>query len=569
MWGIKAGKIGMVVALALLSLFLFLTVLPSGCFASDVAVTMFGPKQYLRTTNSVDVFTDYFSGVPGNGTLIIQNGDGKGHNRVDDLLILINGSPLLDWSALMQPGYKLAEPISMLDNNSLLVIILGKPGSYLTIQAQAEITPDATTTQVVGIKGGTLSVENHLGDIFTLTIPPLVLGVDTSISVSALPNALPSPIAANAYPGVVLEPEGLLFDVPVKMEVALHGTSPNSNPAILFWYLDSSDLLAIGNQAATQNSVSGQNYHSSTYTAGFPTPGELSTIITTILTNAAAEGATDADTAQAVAQIAFYAQQLEAIDPAFEAIADWALTTATTLATNAAEQELNTKIPGDPCEQKLEVHNLQLAAVLQSLGLDDLASAILSRDCHLSIIPGDELFLFEGQAARVTATLLDPHGNTTPCAPINWEDGDESVAAIAPRGNACTITGVGPGLTSVGASCKGFPAAIPVSVCSMTGTYSGTYSGETTTHDGKPKYISGSISIPFTQDGTSISAVIMGYNVTGTNIDGGVSLVAHGTPHPAGASGRLSSDCSIFSGSFDVARKRRISGTFTLTRTSP
>ena len=172
--------------LALLSMFVGLALLPPACFAQDVQVTMFGPKQYLRTTASVDVFTDNFLGVQGNGTVIIQNGDGNGKNLVSDLMIVINGVPLADWSALMQPGYKLEAPILMDQNNSVLVIILGKAGSYLTIQAQAEITPDATTTQVIGIAGGTASVQNHLGDTFTLTIPPLALDQDTPISISAL-----------------------------------------------------------------------------------------------------------------------------------------------------------------------------------------------------------------------------------------------------------------------------------------------------------------------------------------------------------------------------------------------
>jgi len=99
--------------LALLSIFFGLALLPPACFAQDVEVPMFGPKQYLRTTDSVNVFTDNFRGVHGKGTLIIQNGDGNGHHLVSDLLIQINGVPLPDWSWLMQPGYKLEAPILM------------------------------------------------------------------------------------------------------------------------------------------------------------------------------------------------------------------------------------------------------------------------------------------------------------------------------------------------------------------------------------------------------------------------------------------------------------------------
>ena len=62
--------------LSLLSTFLGLALIPPACFASDVNVSMFGPKQYLRTTDKVNIYTDSFRGVPGRGRVVIQNGDG-------------------------------------------------------------------------------------------------------------------------------------------------------------------------------------------------------------------------------------------------------------------------------------------------------------------------------------------------------------------------------------------------------------------------------------------------------------------------------------------------------------
>ncbi len=129
--------------LALLSIFLGLALLPPACLGQNVEV-VFGPKQYLRTADSnVSIYTDSFSAVPENGTLNIQNGDGSGHHLVSDVLIEINGVPIPDWSKLMQSGHKLVEPILMSADNSILVIIMGKPGSYLTMEAEEQIAPDA------------------------------------------------------------------------------------------------------------------------------------------------------------------------------------------------------------------------------------------------------------------------------------------------------------------------------------------------------------------------------------------------------------------------------------------
>jgi len=568
--------------LALLSIFFGLALLPPTCFAQDVAVTMFGPKQYLRTTASVDTFTDSFNGVPGNGTVIIQNGDGNGHNLVEDLLIEINGVPLADWSALLQPGYKLEAPISMSANNSILVILMGKPGSYLTIEAQAEITPDATTTDVIGIGGGTMSVQNHLGDTFTLQIPPLALGEDTSISISSLPNALPSPIANSAYPGAVLEPEGLFFISPVSMSVTLHGAPQNSNPAMMFWLEDTNHVLAIGNQTTTPNSVAGQNYHFSTEIGAFPTPPELADNVAQLAAGGQGMPTNPEDQIVALVSIAAYASQEIPVDPNFGPVAESAWSSAWTVATNWAKTELNAALPADPCGLKATANMAELFTVLQSLTLDQTANEILlARGCSLSLDPS-KVSLFVGQTwdHEITATLTDPKSKKRSCS-AHWYNPNPAVATIATSGNACVPTGVAPGIATVSAVCDGlnsnsaFSNSTEVTVCGLIGTYQGTYSGETFTRGGKPKPISGTIAVPFTQNGTSVSADIMGYTFTGTNINGKVILEAMVPCYAstrlclAGINGKLSSDCSTFSGSFYADKRRALSGTFSVQLTTP
>jgi hypothetical protein len=123
----------------------------------------------------------------------------------------------------------------------------------------------------------------------------------------------------------------------------------------------------------------------------------------------------------------------------------------------------------------------------------------------------------------------------------------------------------------------------PSSCCSLSGSWQGTYTGQTFScaqrdangccvQRGGKKVIDGPESVTFTQNGTSVSTVVEGEELTGTNIDGAVSLSTTvaadcGTSDvPAGLSATLSSDCSTLSGSFYVKRSRTITGTFSLHR---
>ena len=116
--------------------------------------------------------------------------------------------------------------------------------------------------------------------------------------------------------------------------------------------------------------------------------------------------------------------------------------------------------------------------------------------------------------------------------------------------------------------------SVPVTVCSLTGTWQGEYSGDTITHQGEPKSFSGTIAMPFTQNGASVSAALMGFTFTGTDQNGTVSLQAevpcnHQTSLcQAGFDLALSSDCSTLSGSFYDERPRTILGTMSLSKST-
>lgn len=219
-------------------------------------------------------------------------------------------------------------------------------------------------------------------------------------------------------------------------------------------------------------------------------------------------------------------------------------------------------------------------------------------------------------------TLLGPQGQFTPvasidhnvCSPclMNWSSDNSSVATVDPNsglvtavnGGTATISGVLNDKTSLTTSdCQeNYAVSLPVTVCSMTGTWQGEFSGETISCAvqtsegcatwGQPIPISGPVTVASTQNGTSVSAVIslsadpVEGTFTGTNINGNVSVEGMLPCHvpcptsadpsamcpaecPAGLSGTLSSDCSTFSGSLYDDRPRTVTGTISLQRTAP
>jgi hypothetical protein len=601
------GEARTVLRLSIVPTLLGLSLLPPACFATDVAVTMFGPKQYLtstrrrptlprpRTEDKV-LYFDSFRGVQGKGAITIQNGDGGGNNLVTDAVVFFNGLSIFDSSMMSQPGSTLQVPISMNDNNWVWVRLSGAPGSYLTIQAAAEITPDATTAQVVGMGGGAVSVQNHLGDTFTLTIPPLALDQDTSISVSALPKALPSPIAKNLYPGVVLEPSGLVFSLPATVTVTLHQALDPG--AMLFSFENSGFVLPTANQAlaTAKNSIQGQIYHfSPPLEADDPTEEELSSTETEI------EEAYPPSSVGTVAPTCFnpdvycfqVANWIDAVDGLLSIAnsdnvspqaAAGAQANAGTILREAVVGLLAQPMLGDPCGLNSVATGELVAAVLSLLKDSGLASQLAARECLLTVSPPSvALSLGQTWNQAITATLTDPNDNERSCSTTTWDSSKTSVVTVAPSGMSCVPTGVAMGVSSVSANCDGLPSSnqTAVTVCSLSGTWQGSYSGETIScaergpdggciEWGGLKESSGTVSISFTQSGGNVTADLVGYTFTGTDVNGAVSLSAMlpcnaGTSScPAQITGTLAPDCSTFSGNFYYDRPRTATGTFTL-----
>jgi hypothetical protein len=599
--------------LALLATFLGLAVLPPACFATDVEVTLFGPKQYLQTPGNPQAYSDTFSGMACQGKLIVTNGDAEGDNRVSSALIVFDGQQVFGPSTLNQQVYTLEAPVSVAAGNSLSVVLASAPRSqssslmrrteqpssprgHLTVQVVLEMTPDATTTQVVGTSGGTVSVKNHLGDTFTLTIPPLALDRDTSISVSALPSAPPNPIAQNLYPGVVLAPPGLEFGLPVSVDITPHNPVANPGVASLYWIEDSGHVLPIANQT----SAHGEIFHFSPPIAwGAPSCDDMGARLWWWKGEPTRTPQNIIDDYYGVTSLMQTAWNLGCPPPVINALLDESISIA------VESGDVLQAEPAEPFPEFMlcgpynilmnrwaDVVSAALASITGSTTVDktDIGwlkndyQEIIARKCKFSLSPPSlNLQVGETSQTGITATLR-MRDSTRSCAVLDWYNSNPNAVAIAPSGMACVPSGVRLGVANVSANCEGLDSSnqTVVTVCSLSGTWTGPYSGDTfscaaraangvCSQIGPPKSISGPVSVPFTQTGTTVSAVIVGISITGTNVNGTVDLGPVMVPCnagtstcPAGISGTLAPDCSSFSGYFYEDRTRTRTGTFTL-----
>ena len=101
---------------------------PKDVFGGTLA---FGPKQYLRTKGKPNRYTDSFSATPGEGTLTVQNGDDNGKHRISSAIIVLNGTRMFGPKDFNQQVGNLEIPITMLEENSISLVLRSAPGSYL------------------------------------------------------------------------------------------------------------------------------------------------------------------------------------------------------------------------------------------------------------------------------------------------------------------------------------------------------------------------------------------------------------------------------------------------------
>jgi hypothetical protein len=116
--------------------------------ASGIEATVFGPETYLRTAGPDNVYVDDFSvrgdydGTITMGRLIVVNGDGGPKStKVTDAAVQLNGNEILGSNDFKHGAASIEVPVKLMQDNDIVVIVSGKPGSYLTVQVDYETGP--------------------------------------------------------------------------------------------------------------------------------------------------------------------------------------------------------------------------------------------------------------------------------------------------------------------------------------------------------------------------------------------------------------------------------------------
>jgi len=128
-----------------ITLFLLLSLFLGTSSAVAGEVTLFGPKQYVRTTGTPNVYTDTFSAIPGEAKLTVKNGNWDGSERITDAIssasVAVNGEEIFGPDDFNQQVYLLETPINVAEDNSISIELASNPDSYFTIEVTQEVAP--------------------------------------------------------------------------------------------------------------------------------------------------------------------------------------------------------------------------------------------------------------------------------------------------------------------------------------------------------------------------------------------------------------------------------------------
>src|SRR5258708_6227121 len=104
--------------------------------AQTLDQTLFGPKQYLRTTGAPDQYTDTFTVPASVGApfqVHIVNGDASQGHRVSAAWVTLNGVQIAGPADFGQNVALVNRTVNLAPNDTLQVRVGSTPGAYLTI----------------------------------------------------------------------------------------------------------------------------------------------------------------------------------------------------------------------------------------------------------------------------------------------------------------------------------------------------------------------------------------------------------------------------------------------------
>jgi hypothetical protein len=149
--------------------------------------------------------------------------------------------------------------------------------------------PKSITKLIDASLGGSISIQNSRGDLVTLEVPAKALSKPTNITLTCLETPLITPVSSNIFPGVEIEPDGLLLIKPATLRITFADNL--SDPAMSRIFLHVSEELAgpISRQTMSDKSIEGQIFHFSPYYGGVPSLEERFALETQLLLRGGAD----------------------------------------------------------------------------------------------------------------------------------------------------------------------------------------------------------------------------------------------------------------------------------------
>jgi RHS repeat-associated protein len=133
---------------------LFFILVTSVITSTALSGSVFGPKQYIRTSGAPNTYMDTFQSMGGAGSLIIKNGSPAGNARVEKTVIdnsitsakvYLNGIEIFGPNDFKNTVYYMEKSVQLNNGtNTLTVVLSSSPGSYIT----AEVTGNVPTPTV-------------------------------------------------------------------------------------------------------------------------------------------------------------------------------------------------------------------------------------------------------------------------------------------------------------------------------------------------------------------------------------------------------------------------------------
>jgi hypothetical protein len=251
--------------------------------ASAIEVEVFNDTFVRGTGAPVTEFRNFdIKGISGPAILKITNGaEDDTYEKVSSSEITVNGDCIFDASNFNQNVVFLESPINLDDNNTLEVLIKGKPGGQIRMQVFKEIAADAA---------GLISPE--LGGFIEVTdVESPVYGVQVDIQPGTIENqelitvkeadASTNPPSSITIVGssVDLGPDGLTFSKPICLTLPYNdsdndGIIDNTNVseqnilAIAYDTEGNFENLTIQSQDTVNNTITFPIYHFSIYACG-------------------------------------------------------------------------------------------------------------------------------------------------------------------------------------------------------------------------------------------------------------------------------------------------------------